>query len=40
MLPSQAHPGAEWADFQKTGKKGPVSGPGTVPSTGNWQDFI
>lgn len=40
MLPSQVHPRAERADLKKMGKKGAVSGPGTVPSTGNRQDFI
>lgn len=37
---SQVHPRAERADLKKMGKKGAVSGPGTVPSTGNRQDFI
>lgn len=40
VQPSQVHPRAEWADLKKMGKKGAVSGPGTIPSTGNRQDFI
>lgn len=40
MLPSQVHPRAERDDLKKMGKKGAVSGPGTVPSMGNRQDFI
>lgn len=37
---NQVHPRAEQAALKKMGKKGTVSGPGTVPSTGNRQDFI
>lgn len=40
MQSSQVHPRAEQAALKKMGKKGAVSGPGTVPSTGNRQDFI